>query len=108
MSILSRIDILKSFAEEEPENPFNWYALALEHESTAPEQAEYYYTILLTQHKVYLPTYYKAAEFFASIGQSERAEQIYTSGIALAKEKGDFKTLKELQNSYQNFLFDLE
>ena len=108
MSILSRIDILKSFAEEEPENPFNWYALALEHESIAPKQAESYYDILLTQHKVYLPTYYKAAEFFASLGQTERAEQIYTSGIALAKEKGEIKTLNELQNAYQNFLFNLE
>jgi hypothetical protein len=108
MSILSRIDILKSFAEEEPENPFNWYALALEHESIAPEQAEYYYDILLNNHKVYLPTYYKAAEFFTSIGKTDKAQQIYTSGIALAKEKKEMKTLHELQNAFQNFLFDLD
>jgi tetratricopeptide (TPR) repeat protein len=108
MSILSRIDILKSFAEEEPENPFNWYALALEYENFAPELAESYYHILLTQHNGYLPTYYKAAAFYAGIGQIERADEIYKNGIALAKEKQELKTLQELQNAYQNFLFELD
>ncbi|SMD45490.1 hypothetical protein SAMN00777080_4142 [Aquiflexum balticum DSM 16537] len=106
MSKLSRIEMLKSFAEQDPTNPFNWYALALEHQESDPDLAKFYFNKLLMEHKVYLPTYYHAAGFFASEGDIDKAKEIFESGIRLAEEQNNDKTLKELKNSYQNFLFE--
>ncbi|MGY6744854.1 MAG: tetratricopeptide repeat protein [Cecembia sp.] len=106
MSKLSRIEMLQSFAEQEPENPFNWYALALEFQESAPEKANLLYHKLLKEHKGYLPTYYHAAAFFAEEGSIDLAKSTYEEGIALALEKNEQNTLRELRNSYQNFLFE--
>jgi tetratricopeptide (TPR) repeat protein len=106
MSKLSRIEMLKIFAEQEPQNPFNWYALALENQISDPDDAAIYFNKLLLEHKVYLPTYFHAAAFFHELGEIDKAKEIYEKGISLAKEQKDEKTLKELKNSYQNFLFE--
>ncbi|WP_373521331.1 tetratricopeptide repeat protein [Aquiflexum sp.] len=106
MSKLSRIEMLKIFAEQEPENPFNWYALALENQDSDPDNAAIYFNKLLVEHKVYLPTYFHAAAFFHELGDIEKAKVIYEKGIGLAEDQKNEKTLKELKNSYQNFLFE--
>ncbi|WP_291785570.1 tetratricopeptide repeat protein [Cecembia sp.] len=106
MSKLSRIEMLQSFAEQEPENPFNWYALALEFQNSEPDKAANLYHKLLKVHKGYLPTYYHAAAFFAENGDLDLAKKIYEEGITLALEKNESNTLRELKNSYQNFLFE--
>lgn len=106
MSKMSRIEMLQSFAEQEPENPFNWYALALEYQFDEPEKAASLYHKLLNEHKSYLPTYYHAAAFFAETGELLLAKKVYEEGIVLANEKNETNTLRELKNSYQNFLFE--
>ena len=106
MSKLSRIEMLQSFAEQEPDNPFNWYALALEFQESAPEKASFYYHKLLKEHKGYLPTYYHAAAFFAENGEMDLAKATYKEGIFLASRQNEKNALRELQNSYQNFLFE--
>ncbi|WP_304517584.1 tetratricopeptide repeat protein [Cecembia rubra] len=106
MSKLSRIEMLQSFAEQEPENPFNWYALALEYQNSYPENAATLFHKLLKEHKGYLPTYYHAAHFFAEYGDLDLAKTIYEEGIVLAEQEKQEKTLRELKNSYQNFLFE--
>lgn len=108
MSKLSRVAILQSFAEQEPENPFNWYALAMEYIASEPNKALTYLDKLLIEHKSYLPTYYHAAALFAEFGQLEKAKTTYEEGIALAKNLSENNALRELQNAYQNFLFEYE
>jgi Tfp pilus assembly protein PilF len=98
--------MLQSFAEQEPENPFNWYALALEFQYSDPKKATILYHKLLKEHKGYLPTYYHAAAFFAENGKVDLAKKIYEEGISLAIEKAEQNTLRELKNSYQNFIFE--
>lgn len=106
MSKLSRIEMLQSFAEQEPENPFNWYALALEHQNSSPEKASSLFHKLLNEHKGYLPTYYHAAHFFAEKGDLDLAKSVFEEGIHLAEKEKQSNTLRELKNSYQNFLFE--
>ncbi|UJP64382.1 tetratricopeptide repeat protein [Mongoliitalea daihaiensis] len=108
MSKLSRIELLQSFAEQEPENPFNWYALAIEFLESEPEQALNYFDKLLIEHKGYLPTYYHAAALFAEFGDLEKAKRTYEEGIVLAKNLSETNALRELQNAYQNFQFEYE
>lgn len=108
MSKLSRIALLQSFAEQEPENPFNWYALAIEFLESEPEKALSYFDKLLLEHKSYLPTYYHAAALYAEFGHLEKAKTTYEEGIALAKNLSESNSLRELQNAYQNFQFEYE
>ncbi len=107
---MHRIQQLLEFLEEEPANPFNLYALALEYQNFDPEKAEYYFHRLLGVHTDYLPTYYHAAAFFAHHHQEDldKAKEIFEAGIALAKKLQNHHALKELQNAYQNFKFEYE
>ena len=107
MSNLYRIQQLLGFLEEEPDNPFNLYALALEYQSHDPEKARPYFDRLLEDHKEYLPTYYQAAAFYAEEGDLDRARDIYERGIELAQKAKQPQTLKELENAYRNFLFEI-
>lgn len=106
MSNLSRIETLQSYAEQEPENPFNWYALALEFRTQNPDQALIYFNKLLNEFKVYLPTYFHAASLYAEMNLIEEARKIYENGISLARSQNDKHALRELQNTYQNFLIE--
>ncbi|MDN3671183.1 tetratricopeptide repeat protein [Echinicola jeungdonensis] len=105
---MDRIKLLLQFIEEEPDNPFNLYAIALEYQNTDQEAARDYFEKLLENHADYLPTYFHAAALFAEFGKLEKAQQIYESGIDLAKQQNDQHTLRELQNAYQNFLFEYD
>ena len=108
MSNLHRIQQLLEFLEEEPGNPFNLYALALEYQKHDPEKVVYYFDSLLQNHKNYLPTYYHAAEFFTQQNEIAKAKTIYEEGIRLATEQKDAHALRELQNAYLNFQFEYE
>jgi tetratricopeptide (TPR) repeat protein len=106
MSNSERVNLLREFILEEPENPFNRYALALEIKEIDPDEATEIFTFLLLNHPSYLPVYFPSAHFFFELGQIEKAKEIFEQGIALAREKKEQKTLNELQNAYQNFLFE--
>ncbi|MCL6258745.1 tetratricopeptide repeat protein [Aquiflexum sp. TKW24L] len=106
MSKVARIAMLKSFVEQEPENPFNYYALALEHLDFDLNSATDYFKKLLEEYPEYLPTYFHAASFFADQGEVTSSKNIYEKGIQLAEFQKDEKAIKELKNSYQNFLFE--
>ena len=106
MSNSERVSLLREFIQEEPENPFNRYALALEIKEIDPDEAAELFTFLLLNHSSYLPVYFPSAHFFFELGQIEKAREIFERGIALAREKKEQKTLNELHNAYQNFLFE--
>ncbi len=106
MGYLDRLRMLRDFIKEEPENPFNYYALALELREKDPEEAEKLFDFLLENHQDYLPAFYPAAHFFAERDQVEKAQKIFEAGIDLAVAQREEKTQKELKNAYQNFLFE--
>ena len=104
----ARITLLKKYIEEDPNDPFNYYAIATEMVGQKPEMAKEYFELLLRQHPDYLPTYYHAAQLWADEEEYERAEEIYKKGIALATEQENHKTLRELNTAYQNLLFEMD
>jgi Tfp pilus assembly protein PilF len=104
----SLLNSLLAFYEEDPHDPFNIYALALEYLKSSSEQAEKLFDTLLHEHASYLPTYYHAADFFALKGDTKKAERIYMDGIALALTQKNIKTQQELQRAYRSFLDELE
>jgi tetratricopeptide (TPR) repeat protein len=102
------LESLLSFYAEDPEDPFNIYALALAYLKTDVVQAGVYFDRLLTDYPEYLPTYYHAAEFFAQRQEVKRAAEIYEKGMALAAAQGQQKTQQELTRAYRSFLDELE
>ncbi|TDE17478.1 tetratricopeptide repeat protein [Dyadobacter psychrotolerans] len=99
---------LLSFYEEDPSDPFNVYALALEYSKFDMLKAAAFFDILLAEHPEYLPAYYHAASFFAMQDKISRAEEIYIKGIALALNQKNTKTHQELLRAYRSFLDELD
>ncbi|WP_297334977.1 tetratricopeptide repeat protein [Algoriphagus sp.] len=106
MPNLPRIKLLEQFIKEEPENPFNWYALALEYQKINHAETKDIFLRIRQQFPTYLPLYYTAAEYFEHCQDYENAAKFFREGIHLAKNQSNAKALRELQNRYQNFLFE--
>ncbi|CAN5375140.1 hypothetical protein BH23BAC1_BH23BAC1_12610 [soil metagenome] len=103
----SRLEKLLQFYQEDPHEPFNIYAIALEYLSQNNNtEAKKYFDLLLEKHKNYLPTYYHAASFYTSQGNKDKAGIIYQSGITLAQQVNNNHTLRELRNAYNTFLYE--
>jgi Tfp pilus assembly protein PilF len=101
-----RIKQLQQYCDEDPSDPFNIYALALEYRNVDPLKARELFDALLRHHSTYLPTYYHAAKFFQEQGENSKAVGIYEVGIALAKKLKDDKTLRELRSAYDELMFE--
>ncbi|HEY8513601.1 MAG TPA: tetratricopeptide repeat protein [Cyclobacteriaceae bacterium] len=101
-----RLKMLHQFANEEPGNPFNWYALALEYRQSDPAQASMLFDKLLTEFETYLPTYYMAATHYVEHGNTEKAVSIFRKGIEIAQQQGDRKAMGELRSGLDELLFE--
>jgi hypothetical protein len=102
----SRLDLLEQYYKDDPNDPFNIYALALEYQKTDQPKSILFFEKLLRDHADYLPAYYHAAKLFSNLDQGSKAKDVYESGIALARKVQDHKALRELQSAYNEFLFE--
>ncbi len=108
MSYLDRIQLLREYILEEPQNPFNYYALGLEIKEKDPLEACKMFDYVLSNFPNYLPVYFPAAHFFFELNEWKKAKEIFMKGIDLADFLKEEKALKELKNAYQNFLFETD
>lgn len=101
-----RIRMLEKFHEEDPADPFNTYALALEYLKHDPKRSRALFEVLLRYHEDYLPAYYHAAKFYQDMGEREEAVRVFEKGIALARKVDDRKALRELKSAYDELMFE--
>ena len=101
-----RLTALLAFLKEDPNDPFTLYAIATEYRQQDVAQALRYYEQLLDEHPRYVATYYHAALLYVDLEQPERAEETFKKGIAIAREQQEALALRELQNAYNEFLFE--
>jgi tetratricopeptide (TPR) repeat protein len=104
----NRLEQLIKFYEEDPNDPFIVYGLALEYQKSDIKKSEQLFDTLLTNFQEYLPSYYHAAKLKATLGNGELALSIYKKGIALAKKQKDATTERELLAAYNELIFELE
>lgn len=104
----NRLEQLIKFHEEDPNDPFLLYGLALEYQKSDVKKSEELFDTLLTGFPDYLPSYYHAAKLKAALGKGELALTIFKSGIALARKQNDMTTARELQSAYDELMFELE
>lgn len=101
----SRLEQLRKYYEEDPADPFNIYALALEYLKSDGALAKRYFDELLENHPGYVATYYHAAKFYAESGDTSKAERLYEKGIEVARKAGDTKAARELRSALDELLF---
>ncbi len=106
--MINRLEILQQFVAEEPQDPFNHYALATELLKFDKLESRQIFEYLLKNHEDYLATYYHLGALYVELGEHRLAEETYFKGIKLAGKIGNEKTLKELKGAYQMYLDELE
>jgi tetratricopeptide (TPR) repeat protein len=101
-----RIRNLEQWIKEDPSEPFNKYALAMELSALKPDIAALLFDELLELHSDYLPAYYTGAVFFLNQGLPEKAITRFEAGIQLADHQNNKKALKELKATLEELKFD--
>ena len=104
----NRLEILRQFVGEEPQDPFNHYALATELLKFNKTESRQIFEYLVKNHPDYLATYYHLGALYVELSEHELAEETYIKGIELAEKIGNEKTFKELKGAYQMFLDEME
>ena len=104
----SRIQQLEGFVKEDPHDPFNLYALALEYSKSDVRKALEIFNKLLDEHANYVPTYYHLGKLYVDISENEKALAVFDTGIKVAADEKNHKALRELQSARQELLIDLD
>ncbi len=104
----TRLELLLEYYREDPNDPFNIYALAMEYLGSDRQKALYYLEGLLKWHPNYLPAYYQAGKLYADLGQPEKALETFKMGQSLADALGQAKTLDELRRAERMLRDELE
>ena len=93
-----RIKMLEQFVVEDPTDPFNHYALALELAKSDKQKAKEVLSQLIVSHPDYVPAYYQAALLYIELALNEEATILVEKGIAQAKKQNNLKAANELRS----------
>lgn len=107
MANSSRIEQIKAFLSETPNDPFLTYALAIEYVGMDNDQeAKRIFKELMHNHPDYHPSYYHLAKLYEREGNNTEAERVYEAGIALCQRLNERHALNELRSALDELLFD--
>lgn len=97
---MNRLEQMLEFLEQDPNDSFARYAVALEYRSAGDLPAAIAQLEELRQRDpMYLACYYQLGGALAEAERYDDAEHAYQQGIELARQRGDIKTLSELQDA---------
>lgn len=95
-----RIETMKQFIEQAPDNPFPRYALAMEFKSAGRlEEAAETLADLATRSPDYVATYLQWGMFLEQLGRLDEARQAFEAGIEWAGKAGNQHALSEIQSA---------
>jgi len=103
---MDRLNQLEEFYKDDPRDPFNIYALALEYQNHDPSRSQALFNMLLLDHENYVPTYYHAAKLAEKQGDYATARKIYEKGMEQCRKLNETKALRELKSAYEELLAD--
>jgi hypothetical protein len=104
----NRLSLLEEFLKEDPKDPFNWYALALEWASIDKERSCSYFEHLREFFPNYLPFYLVYAQIKENNKDFNDAVSLYKKGIEIAKMQQNDKALLELKNALYNLELEID
>ena len=104
---MSRLDQLKAFLKDSPNDPFVHYAIAQEYRKIEDLQmAHSKYLELVDNYPNYVATYYHLGKLQIELAKKEEAMATFDKGIEIAKELKDQHSLAELQSARLELLYD--
>ena len=93
-----RIEKLKVFLEDDPDDEFTLYALAQEHAKIEKfDEAVAYFERCIAVKADYSAAYFHLGKTLARVGRADEARDVLTRGIGVAAKQGDIKTRDEMQ-----------
>lgn len=96
---MNRKEFLKSEIEAYPNDPLNYYMLALEFKKEGQHQlSKDLFDFLIEKNRAYLPTYYTYGAYLIELGEENKAELILHTGLSLAMKSNQEKMAKEIQS----------
>jgi hypothetical protein len=92
--------MLRSFAEQRPQDPFPRYALAMELKSSGNAEAAWRsFESLISSHPDYVASYSPAGELLVEMGRVDEARSLYDKGIAACARRNDGHTREHLESA---------
>ena len=93
-----RIDAMRQFSAQFPDNPFPRYALALELKNAGrPDESLETFRALMQHLPDYVPTYLQCGMLLEELGRLEEGREVVTTGIEKARAARDNHALGELE-----------
>jgi tetratricopeptide (TPR) repeat protein len=100
-----RIDMLKDFLKENPNDSFSRYALALElMKLDQLDDAQREFETVRESDPDYLATYYQLGQLYTRLGLRHEAEKTFRTGITVAVKQRDAHTQSELEAALEGLL----
>jgi len=94
----NRLDILKQMVEQNPDNTFARYGLAMERAKAGDfAQAATDFKALLDRDESYSAGYYHGGQALEKLGRLDEARALYEKGIEVTMRKGDAHTRAEIE-----------
>ena len=104
---MSRLDQLKDFLADSPNDPFVHYAIAQEYRKMEDLTLAHSKFIELTEkYPYYVATYYHLGKLQIELLKKDEAMVTFDKGIEIAKELKDQHCLAELQSARLELLYD--
>jgi Tfp pilus assembly protein PilF len=96
----ARIAQLKAFLEEDPDDNFTLFALALEYIKKGDAgQAEKLFKSILVNDPAYVGVYYHLGKLYESLGDISMARSTYNEGIVVTRKARELHALSELETA---------
>jgi len=102
---MNRIEILKGFLKENPNDSFSRYALALEYvKLDKHDDAVQEFETVKKNDPDYVATYFQLGQLYQKIGKTHDAEKTFRTGITVATKLGEDHTRSELEGALEALL----
>ncbi len=97
---MSRIDALKGFLDEDPNDSFSRYALAMEYLKLGRHDAGITeFNTIVENDPAYVATYYQLGKAYEREGHVAEAADTYRKGVEIATQAADLHTRDELRDA---------
>lgn len=104
-NVNTRIELLKRYLTDDPQDSFIRYALALElFNINELAESEKLFQALIQDDPEYLATYYPYGKLMEMTQNFDSAASIYSAGIVIAQNKNNLQTGKELKAALDSLI----
>lgn len=98
---MTRLEKLLQMEQQQPEDDFLKYAIAMEHIAQGKDaDAQPYLELLFKRSPMYLATYLHLGKLYERLELFDKCLPVYQKGIEVAESQNNKKALEELKESF--------